>query len=298
MAEEAVSTAVDTAPAPEVSNGGPDWRAGLPPDLLTDKSLESFKSVGDLAKSYVETKRMVGAPLTPPGADAKPEQLAAYRQRLGVPEGPDKYEFELPPTAEGSGFQWDPNAITLLKQRAHAAHMTPAQTRAMLEVYQEHMLSLHDRMRAQEVQEEQSELTEAVKVLEQKWGPRNGPQWRHHQARAETAIRTLLADATEADRQEVLQLANHPAVAHALSQLADGLLERGFIDGQEIPAGVTASDAQRKADELWAEAVKDRARHPLTNRAHPDHQRVYDQFLEWNRIAAGDGSQYRRYPTR
>lgn len=298
MAEESGAPGVETAPAPAPEPlGGPDWRSGLPADLLTDKSLESFKSVGDLAKSYVETKRMVGAPLTPPGPDAKPEQLAAYRQRLGIPEAPDKYEIELPPPAEGSGFQWDPHWVGRMKESFHKAHMSPAQIKAAADLFHEYMHAQQDRVRAQQVQEEQAEITEAVKVLEQKWGPRDGPQWRHHKARALTALNTLLADASDADRAEVKLLADHPAVAHALSQLADGLLERGFIDGQEIPAGLTPTDARQRIEEMRTASLKD-PQHPLRNAAHPDHERVYRQYMEWQRVEAGDGRQYTRYPSR
>ena len=272
---DGLDAAVATESAPETSatvavtsSSGGDWRSGLPPDLVADKSLESFKDVGALAKSYVEIRRTVGAPLQPPGADAKPEQLAAYRQRLGVPESPDKYELDLPKPAEGSGFQWDPHWVGRMKEHFHKAHMTPAQIRAASELFHEYMHSMADRTKAAQVQEEQAELAQSVKVLEEKWGPHNGPQWRYHQARAETAVKTLLADASESDRQEVLVLANHPAVAHALSQLADGLLERGFIDGQELPAGVSIAQASAPKQALLAEMAKDPS-HPRKNPQHP-----------------------------
>lgn len=300
MADESPVDTVDAAEPGAASPAAPlagDWRAALPPDLVGEKSFERYRDVGGLAKAHLELERRLGAPLTPPGPDAKPEQLAAYRQRLGLPESPDKYELELAAPPEGSDFQWDPQWVGRLKQAGHSAHMSAAQIRVMADLYQEYMHSLRDRTRAQQVQEEQGELDGAVKVLEQKWGPRNGPQWRHHQARAETALNTLLAEASEADRQEVRQLANHPAVAHALSQMADGLIERGFVDGQEIPAGLSASDAGARIEAMRTAATQD-PNHPLVNRRHPDHERVAAQYLEWQRIEAGDGSQYRRYPTR
>lgn len=83
----------------------PGWVAALPDELKGNDWIKGFQKPGDFAKSALDLKtksetletRMQGA-IFKPGKDAKPEEVAAYRQALGVPDSPDKYDF---PKAEG-----------------------------------------------------------------------------------------------------------------------------------------------------------------------------------------------------
>lgn len=111
------------APVVETNYFGTDgvlnegWRGTLEEELREDKSLMSFKSVGDLAKSFVNTKRMVGANVIPIPTDAstegewqeyhkaggRPETVADYN--LGVPEGfPEDIKAQVFP--EGRIEKW------------------------------------------------------------------------------------------------------------------------------------------------------------------------------------------------
>jgi hypothetical protein len=283
-----------TVPEPATSPAaGGDWRAGLPADLVADKSLARYQDVGSLAKAYLEAERRIGAPLTAPGPDAKPEQLAAYRQRLGVPEL-DKYEIDLPAPIEGAGFQWDPHWVGRMKESFHKAHMTPAQSKAVADLFHEYMHSMADRTRAAGVPEDQQERAAAIKELEQHWGPQGGAQWRYHEARARTAVNTLMEGKSDTARQRIYELASDPEFAAALSEMADGLLERGFIDGQELPAGTSIAAASARKQALLAEMAKD-PMHPLKNPQHPAREATMREWEELNRIEAGSGAQYRRF---
>jgi hypothetical protein len=299
MAEESVSATVEmpveTSVATAVATSTPtgDWRAGLPADLAGSGDLTRYKSLEDFARGFIETKRMVGAPLTAPAADAKPEQLAAYRQRLGVPEL-DKYEIDLPAPIEGAGFQWDPHWVGRMKESFHKAHMTPAQSKAVADLFHEYMHTMADRTRAAGAQEDQQERAAAIKELEQHWGPQGGAQWRYHEARARTAVNTLMEGKSDAARQRIYELANDPEFAAALSEMADGLLERGFIDGQELPAGTSIAAASARKAALLAEMAKDPL-HPLKNPQHPAREATMREWEELNRIEAGSGAQYRRF---
>lgn len=59
-----------------------DWRAALPEDLRSHESLKDFKDPGSLAKSYIETKAMVGSSMRLPGPDASAEDKAAFVAKL------------------------------------------------------------------------------------------------------------------------------------------------------------------------------------------------------------------------
>lgn len=263
-----------------------DWRANLPPELQAEKSLESFKDVGALAKGFVETKRMVGKGLDVPGKDAKPEQIAEYRKRAGIPESPDKYPLTLPKPPEGSGMAIDQKMLSGFLGKMHAAHARPEIVQAALDAYAEHMATRWDQWRNLQAESEQTDLSGAIAELEKKWGPKDGPMWKHHQARAELAIRTLMADAPIPAVQRIVESANDPEVADAFSQLADSLIERGFLGEDELPSGMGAEDAQSKADAIRDAALKDPA-HPLNDPHHPEHEKMLKNYLELNAVAAG-----------
>ena len=80
--------------APKADASPPDWRAALGDDLRP--KLEKFTSSTDLAKSYVELQAMVGKRVAVPDENATPEQVAAFREKLGVPKTPGEYKLAVP----------------------------------------------------------------------------------------------------------------------------------------------------------------------------------------------------------
>jgi hypothetical protein len=73
----------------------PDFKTSLG-ELAKDPALASFNSTADLAKSFLETKKLVGQKLGIPGPDATPEAKAAFNEAMGVPKEAAGYEFKPP----------------------------------------------------------------------------------------------------------------------------------------------------------------------------------------------------------
>ncbi len=73
------------------------WRGTLEEELREDKSLMSFKTVGDLAKSFVTTKKMVGANVIPvPGDTSTEGEWQEYHKAGGRPETVADYNLKAP----------------------------------------------------------------------------------------------------------------------------------------------------------------------------------------------------------
>ncbi len=73
------------------------WRGTLEEELREDKSLMSFKSVGDLAKSFVNTKRMVGKNVIAVPSDISTEgEWQEYHKAGGRPETVEDYDLKAP----------------------------------------------------------------------------------------------------------------------------------------------------------------------------------------------------------
>lgn len=130
----------------------PDWKAALPEAIRNDPSLASFKDVGSLAESFIQTKSLVGASVRPPGPNAKPEDKKAFVDRLlqiepslvyapdgdpealnrmwrklGKPEKPE--EYEVAEEAKAAGLD-----IDQLRALAVTGGMTKAQFKGLTEV--------------------------------------------------------------------------------------------------------------------------------------------------------------------
>lgn len=73
------------------------WRGTLEEDLREDKSLLSFKSVGDLAKSFVNTKKMVGKNvIAVPGDTTTEGEWQEYHKAGGRPDTVEDYNLKAP----------------------------------------------------------------------------------------------------------------------------------------------------------------------------------------------------------
>ena len=73
------------------------WQGTLGEDIREEKSLMSFKSVGDLAKSFVNTKKMVGANVIPIPTDITTEgEWQEFHKAGGRPDTVADYNLKAP----------------------------------------------------------------------------------------------------------------------------------------------------------------------------------------------------------
>lgn len=261
-----------------------DWRASLPIELQAEPVLAKYKSVEEALKGAVHAQKLVGKGFEPPPADAKPETVAEFRKRAGVPETPEQYGVTMPKAPEG--VTWDQGQVKGFLARMHAAHARPDQVQAALDTFVEVMAKHQDVTRGREAQETQADRAAAVKALEAIWGPRGGALWNHHNSRAITAIETLMGDAPPEAIERVKASANDPEVAHAFSLMADSLIERGFVGEAEGASSLGTTDALSRADAIRDAAAKDPA-HPFNDPTHPEHEKIVNQFLAYHATAAG-----------
>ena len=87
-----------------------NWRDGLPESIRNEKCLDSIKTVGALAQSYVHAQKSIGAnKVAIPGENATPEELDEFYKALGRPDKAEDYasdKIELP-----EGVTLDPDEV-------------------------------------------------------------------------------------------------------------------------------------------------------------------------------------------
>ena len=241
----------------------PDWRASLPEPLRAEKSLETFKDVGALAQSYVETKRLVGQRAGVPGPNAKPEEVAAYRAALGIPDSPAGYTISRPEIALQS---WDAAAEQDFLATAHRAGMPPGHVQEILNWYGKYEAG---RLRAAQAQAEQT-----MTALRQEYGP-------NYDANLGRANRVV----QEFGGEELVSylaktgLGRHPAMVKTFVKLAQAMVESGAME--------TSGDSGTSVEEAKAElaAIYADKQHPYNVAGSPGWQEAADHVLALRRIA-------------
>jgi hypothetical protein len=116
---------------------GENWLDRLPAELQDSKQiLGQFKDVNGALKTLVNQQRLLGKKADAvliPKDDASPEEVAAFRAKLGVPETPEAYA--LKPKDLPEGMQWDEAYAKELNAAAHEAGITPAQAEKLMSKY-------------------------------------------------------------------------------------------------------------------------------------------------------------------
>lgn len=206
-----------------------DWRTGLSDDLKADKSLESFKSVGDLAKSYTETKKMVGNAIHIPKPDAPKEVWDAYRAKLGRPDSPDKYEFKY---AEGQ-TPFDKPIEDKLRTISHRLGHDGQQAQGLSEAWRE-------------LQAETAAAREqGIAELKKEWGGK----FDTNLSLAQKAIKALGDDKLIA-YLNASKLGDDPMLVRAFAKYGESMTEGPLVMGDGNQDATDAQSIQTKIDEI------------------------------------------------
>ncbi|MHB9878293.1 hypothetical protein ACSMXM_01310 [Pacificimonas sp. ICDLI1SI03] len=132
--------------------GGSEWLDGLIEGASDDDKAnlewlkaKGYKSVSGLAKSYREAERQIrNGGVEVPGENATDEQRAAYREKMGIPDKPEGYEFAIPQNLElpeGAGLNDD--LVAFYGDAAHKLNLPKDQARALFDAVVEKQVSDH-----------------------------------------------------------------------------------------------------------------------------------------------------------
>ena len=141
------------------------WIDKLPDEVADYKSsIKNFKSVPDLVKALGNANALIGKKLGVPSEKSSPEEVAAFRRSLGVPDSIDEYKFA--PDALPEGMTWDDNNVKNYAEIAHKHNIPPAAMKALVT---EHAKMEHFKMQGMQAQIEKQHV-EAVNTLKKEWG--------------------------------------------------------------------------------------------------------------------------------
>jgi hypothetical protein len=193
-------------------------------DLAQSESLQKFKSLDDLAKSYTELEKKLGA----------------NDNQGTLPEDPSKYE--LPNLAEDAQFQPNEEFTEEFKQKAHELGLSNEQVKALYSWYVEGVGE-------KEVQQMQERAQEFRDNSEAQLRKEFGNSYNERMQAAKTAVEQFGGD----ELKQVLDqtgLGNHPAVVKAFAEMGKQLSEDTIGGSAKGQFGRTPDEAASQIAEL------------------------------------------------
>jgi hypothetical protein len=146
----------------EVASGGSgnEFLNMIPEELREHPSISPIKDVENLARSYVNAQRLIGADKIAVPVNPTDEDLDRIYDRLGRPESPSDY-----------GFDVDGNVITEevaanYADVAHKLRLTPDQAKGVLDYYK----TAVEQFDSNSLESAEIAKEETVQSLRQEWG--------------------------------------------------------------------------------------------------------------------------------
>lgn len=235
-------TSVTDAPAPEAVDR-PEW--------LPEKFWRNDKAdVESLAKSYQGLEQLLGKKaqaIVPPSEKSTPEEVAAYRKAIGVPDAPEGYN--LKPEQLPEGVVWDENVAKRAAELAYK-HNVPAAAMQEFMKFDMERAALMNQAAAQMIE---TQLESGRAELKAVWGDK---------------------------MPEKIELARRAAVTAGVDPSS-----QGFVDPQVVKAIVNlaeklSDDKLVAGDQTGASSTRSRARDIMTNQANPLYARYQEGDAE------------------
>jgi hypothetical protein len=231
-------TSVTDAPAPEVAEK-PEW--------LPEKFWRNDKAdTESLAKSYQGLEQLLGKKanaIVPPTEKSSPEEVAAYRKAIGVPESPEDYK--LKPEQLPEGVTWDESVAKRAAELAHKHNVPAAAMQEFMKFDMERAALMNQAAAGMIDAQLEAGRTELQKVYGDKFGEK-----------IELARRAALTVGVDPASQGFVD----PQVVKAIVSLAEKLSDDKLVAGDQT--GVTSTRA--------------RARDIMTNESNP----LYAKYQE------------------
>jgi hypothetical protein len=128
------------------------------------KALEPIKNIRGLMKSFIDAQKMIGDPSNRLPKDGDQEGWEKFYQKIGKPESPDQYQFNLPE------YELPEDILEPVTKSLHEANLTNKQAEKVLKTFLD--LTKSDMEKSQAEQEKQ--LEEFTKQKQVKFGDKLG----------------------------------------------------------------------------------------------------------------------------
>ena len=225
-------------------------------------TLQNFKTIQGLGKSFANTKAMVGKKFEP-GQFADEQEESEFYKKLGVPEDSTGYEFKAPENLP-EGITYNEEETKWFANIAKEAKLTKEQANLLRNKYNE--LHFESWKTAQAHQEQAFE--QARETLAKEWGQPDSSTYKAEMSNAQKAINALEEEEGEGTnvRAEIekMGLQNYPPLFKLLAKLGRNVGESEF-------AGIAMYQGGQTKDQLNARLNEIKTHPGFLDKSHPQH---------------------------
>ena len=252
-----------------VSNQETNFKDLIPEGFKEEKALDNFNNMEDFVKSYLHAQKLVGADKIPvPNKHATDEDWNEVFKRLGAPESPDDYKYNI------KDQELDKNQVQEFNKAAHQLGLLPKQAEGLIKFYNE--------MNGNNAASQEEAAAQAQLNTETELKAEYGPQFAKRLDQAKKlAVNSLGSEFLENTYlQDGSRLGDNIKVIKAFSELADKLSEDEIIqgDGSEY---MTAKDIEKEINELTQEGSA------YWSKTHPNHNKAVQEVLKLREMLNG-----------
>ena len=241
----------------------------IPEGFKEEKALDNFNNMEDFVKSYLHAQKLVGADKIPvPNKHATDEDWNEVFKRLGAPQNPDDYKYNI------KDQELDQTQVKEFNKAAHQLGLLPKQAEGLIKFYNEmngNIASSQEETAAQAQLQTETELKKEY-----------GPQFSKRLDQAKKlAVNSLGSEFLENTYlKDGSRLGDNIKVIKAFSELADKLSEDEIIkgDGSEY---MTAKDIEKEINELTQEGSA------YWSKTHPNHNKAVQEVLKLREMLNG-----------
>ncbi len=252
MADETQEVVEETTTTEEVveetttTSDPTDWRATLQSDDAK-KFAETSPDAEHLVGRALTMQQKLSTAIVRPGKDAQPEEVAAYRRQIGMPESPEGYVFAMPegqePTEADLAFQ------TTMAEALHKAEVSTENVTLLTAAWSDFAQQTLEAQVASDKQFADKAETELRKA----WGE----EYDENKTHAERAATFMFGDQYEEVRHMETKdgrfVLDHPVMLKAMAATGREMAEGGLVP----PMSTDARDqAQDKVSDLRARGAK------------------------------------------
>lgn len=269
------------AQAAGVNAGAPaattNWLDTLPDDIKKDPSLAMFKEPAALAKSWISAQKMIGAEkVVIPGEKASDEERAAFYNKIGRPDSPEKYELKPP-----AGYELDETSAKSFKEFAFKAGYTSAQVNAAIAFDAERAASANANAEAAR----DHQIRESLLDYQKKLGGES--KFKEVVDNARVAVSDLLSPEERAHFEKT-KMGSDPVLIGLFAKLKGMMSEGKVRDGTGVGFGADAASIQAEIKSL-----EEDPKSPLWDPMHPGRQSMVDKRNKlYERLHAAQTGQF------
>ena len=262
-------TTPTTTPAAQPTSS---WKDSISEDYRNDPSIEKFTEIDALAKSYINATKMIGQDkIVIPTKNSTEEAWDEAYIKLGRPESPDKYSFDV----KSDVVTMDEGAIKSFAEQSHKLGLNNKQAAGILDFYKNNMEGSAQQAKI----DTQTAQAQSEQELRQEWGRDFEGKVKQAGALAKANINPEVLDMTLSNG---IRLGDHPEIIKGFQKIAEMMSEDKIVATESENVN-TISDIESEIS-----AITNDTDGPYWNKNHPDHDKMVQQVYTLREMLNAD----------